>query len=369
MFYDWLKIYQDFEHEIPLIGDTALHCVDAITGNINKVLQPRYQHEGSFSTSISISISGNRITVDGNPSRMNRIDNLFGLTSIDSCVNVYNRILKNLGLPQFTKCSKVSYLQGEDGTKVKKTSDGAIITRLDITSNRATGNNCSLPYIKAVSTQPFRHMKPHLYPNGRTAAWFSDVNSLKASRMMFPSVYEKAFEIRKNHAKKIEKQFGLDSHEYKYIKDIIKYCDDNGVVRFEQKLKPDFLTRHGFNYWGLFKDESLKPYHDEFINIDKNLQVTAMTIENISDRLIRESIVENTKAANTTAMYAIQWSTGQTFDLSKSAVKTHRARLRKIGIDIAIPCDLSKFSLINIVRTQEIEVSYLSIPHWYKQAA
>ncbi|WP_420884523.1 phage/plasmid replication domain-containing protein [Aggregatibacter kilianii] len=43
-----------------------------------------------------------------------------------------------------------------------------------------------------------------------------------------------------------------------------------------------------------------------------------------------------------------------------------RSRLRKIGIDIANKCDLSKFSPVKVVSSREIKVSNLIVPTWYK---
>ena len=65
-------------------------------------------------------------------------------------------------------------------------------------------------------------------------------------------------------------------------------------------------------------------------------------------------------------MYAIQWAGGMVFDLSKTQVKTHRSRLRKIGIDIALVCDLSKFSPVRIKEAREIEKGELVLPDWYR---
>lgn len=57
--------------------------------------------------------------------------------------------------------------------------------------------------------------------------------------------------------------------------------------------------------------------------------------------LISQSIAPNETAANATLVYVVKWMEGVSFDLEKSAVKTHRARLRKLGIDIAQPYDPS----------------------------
>jgi len=68
-------------------------------------------------------------------------------------------------------------------------------------------------------------------------------------------------------------------------------------------------------------------------------------------------------------MYALQWMTGKAkFDFNKSAVQTHRARLRQIGIDIANPCDTSKVRpVIHTASREVIPVDVLQIPSWYRR--
>lgn len=58
----------------------------------------------------------------------------------------------------------------------------------------------------------------------------------------------------------------------------------------------------------------------------------------VPDLLLSKGIVSSEHAANSTALYLIKWSEGLLFDRSKSSVAVHRARLRKIGLDILKPC-------------------------------
>lgn len=57
----------------------------------------------------------------------------------------------------------------------------------------------------------------------------------------------------------------------------------------------------------------------------------------IHARLLFEGIVTSDASANAALIYVVKWMEGQVFDLQKSAVKVNRARLRKLGIDIAKP--------------------------------
>jgi len=363
MFLDWLTMYQDHDHSLPLLGNVHSIIVDTQTGEQLQLRQPTIVHEGSFSTSIHIRVSGDRVTVSGNPSRINRLDNLFGFASIDQCVAVYNRILVSLGLPPFTKCTKVLHRQSDDGSRAESTSDGGIITELHITSNRMVGQGATNDYIKALSTQRYHNSIPRLHTNGKTCDWLSQQG--KAS-LIYPSVYDKANEMRLHQLPKIDRRFGKGSAESHDLTRVIAYCEQFGVCRFEQKLKAAFLRRRHCRFYGLFDPAILSPLHQEFLALDERLQVTDMKLETIADRLLRLGIVTSVKAANSTTLYALQWMAGQRFDLQKSQVQLHRARLRKIGIDIAEACDLTKHSPVVIRSAKQIVVQDLPIPIWYR---
>lgn len=382
MFLDWLSIYQDHDHQLPLVSARHFIAVDTETGEDLGIKQDTLQHAGSYSTSINIRVSGNRVTVTGNPSRVNRMENLFGYTTVDQCVEVYNRILSQYGLPPFTKCTKVWHVAGE-GSKIKTITDGAVITELHITSNVTTGSTSSFDhyqnlqyerfeshadtYIKAISTLPYRNSIPRLHTNGKTCDWLTKRG--KGSTLIYPSVYNKAFELELHALPKIKRSHGVESDEYKYLQSVIDYCNQHGVVRFEQKLKSAFLRRNNMQFYGLSNFKALRAVHDEFINLHKKLKVESMTLESITQQLLNAGICETWRSANVTTMYAIQWMHGHQFDFSKSQVKTHRARLRKIGIDIAMPCDVTKFSLVTVKEAKQITVGQLVAPTWYRRPA
>ncbi|HAT2715964.1 TPA: DNA replication protein [Aeromonas hydrophila] len=164
---------------------------------------------------------------------------------------------------------------------------------------------------------------------------------------------------------KIARKFGDDSNEMRHLQNIIGYCRSVGLVRFEQKLKSRYLQRNNLQYWGLSDYSPLETLMNDFINIDQKLSVTSMDFETISERLLTLGIVDTTRAANTTAMYALQWMHGQNFDLSKTQIQTHRARLRKIGIDIATKCNISKFSPIFVTARREVKSNIAVPPSWY----
>lgn len=65
----------------------------------------------------------------------------------------------------------------------------------------------------------------------------------------------------------------------------------------------------------------------------------------IPQMLIDAGVVSNLYAARTTSNYALMWSQGAQLDFSKSSTNLHRARLRKIGIDIKKPYQGELYSL------------------------
>jgi hypothetical protein len=298
----------------------------------------------------------------GNPSRWGRLDNLFGLTSVDACVSVYNQILTDLNLPLFTKCTRTMFTQTKENQKASLTSDGAIIRELHITSNRAVGQGNEDDYISGLSTQPYRNSVPRLHSNGKSVDWLSKQGNVN---LIYPTVYNKSHEIGLHSLTKIKNKFSEDSEQYRYILSVMNYCALQGIVRFEQKLKSRYLQKQSLMFWGLSDYSQLNQLHSEFLQLDKKLSVNAMDFETISEHLISCGVVDTVRAANTTAMYAIQWFHGHSFDFNKRQVQDHRARLRKIGIDIGQRCNVAKFSPVVVRETREIKVTDCVMPHWY----
>jgi len=362
MFYDWLSIEQDFGYQLPIIGDVAYQRIYLETGEASLLIQPPYQHKGSYCDQVRISAYGSVLKMSGNPSRWGRLENLFGLRTVDNCVAVFNQILNELNLPNFTKCTKLM-ARASKGSKIELISDGATVKELHITSNRIVGKGNVNDYLAGLSTLNYRNSVPRLHSDGNTVDWLS---KLGFANLIYPCVYNKGYEIDKHSVTKIKNKFGEDSPELSYLNNVIDYCNDNGVVRFEQKLKSRYLQRENLHRWGLTDYTRLNELHDEFLNIDKKLSVNSMDFETISEQLLRHGVVDTTRSANTTAMYAIQWMHGHTFDFGKTQVKTHRARLRKIGIDIMQRCNLAKFSPVTVREIRQVQVSDCPIPSWYQ---
>lgn len=368
MFIDWLTVTQEYDHDLPVVCDVFTVTIDSHTGEHLTTRQPRFKHQGSYSSLIMISVQGRKVRVEGNPSRINRLDNLFGYKSVAQCLHVYNGILAEYGLPQFTAGTRLEHRQSQDGKRSQQWSDGCCIERIDLTTNVGVGEGNVLAYLRGLSTQRIGHSIGYLFPNGRTVDWTASGKRKGGVRLQYRKVYDKSFELAQNLIPKIKRLFGDDSAELNYAAKVQQYCTAHGVVRYEQELKSEYLSRENLRYYGLFDESRFQAIHDEFLQTDERLQVTAMDLQTISQTLQANGICSSTYAANTTAMYAWNWMNGQTFDFTKSQVQTHRARLRKIGIDIANQCDHSRFTPVIVAHAREVTKTYdLPMPSWYRQ--
>lgn len=366
MFIDWLSVSQEHPHDLPVVCDVFTITVDAITGEKISERQPRFKHEGSFSTSITVHVQGRKVRVEGNPSRINRLDNLFGYERIEQWISVYNGILAEYGLPGFTRCTTRMLRDGSSGARAGDwLSDGACIERIDLTTNVAVGQGNVLAYLRGIASQRVGHSIGNLFPNGRTVDWRTEKGGC---RLQYRKAYDKAYEVDLHLIPRAKRLFGDDSPELRYAQQVRDYCAAHGVVRMEQELKSEFLQRENLRFWGLFDERRFSELHGEFLAIDERLKVTAMDIVSISQQLILEGIVDTTRAANTTALYAIQWMHGQAFDFNKKQVQTHAARLNRIGINIRNACDTSRFAPVIVRQAREIEKTYqLPVPTWYRR--
>ncbi|OLU30705.1 hypothetical protein BVH03_09450 [Pseudomonas sp. PA15(2017)] len=368
-FIDWLTISQEFDFDLPVVCDVFTLTIDANTDEVLSTRQPRFKHEASHSTSITIHVQGRKIRVEGNPSRVGRLDNLFGFTTIEQCVSVYNAILREYGLPGFTRCTGSDLRQGQSGGSAGDwIGDGAKIERIDLTTNVSVGEGNVLAYLRGVSSQRLGHSIGFLYPNGRTVSWTPKGNG-KGGRLQYRKAYDKAFEMDANLLPRMKRLYGDESPEFQYAQRVRDYCAEHGVVRMEQELKNEFLQRHHLAWWGLFDERRFGELHGEFLRVDERLQVTAMDMMTIADKLLEKGIVNSRQAANSTASWAILWMHGSPFPGNQRSLGTHAARLNKIGINIRNACDTSRFAPVFVRQCREITKSnVLAIPSWYQRA-
>ncbi len=358
-FIDWLSVTQEHpEGGLPVVGKEMVTKYDLQTGQILRDSPNSKTLEGSYSTYLLVRCDGIRVSVEGNPSRWQRLDNLFGLQTFDECIRVYNLLLNELGLPPFTKCIKLGWEQSPEGKKVRRITDGAVITRVDFTRNLSVGKGNTLPFLRALSSQSIgKGKRPNLYPNGKTVDWG------KGSTYWYQKVYEKAEDLKKSLAKLIKKE--LPKEEKSYLEKLILHCEREGIIREEKEFKSRFLKRKKLCYYGMTRESDFDMYLMDIEQMIERLEMSTSDYETIADQLLNRGIVKSRQAANATQSYHLAWLHGQSFTGSKSQFYVHRGRLLQLGIDLSIQHDISK-AYPQIKRQREILVSTALPPSWYQ---
>lgn len=344
---------------LPVVGKELCWRVDAATGESSNPTPTPVRLEGSYSSLITVRCDGYRVSVEGNPSRWMRMDNLFGFTTIDQCVAVYNKILKQCGLPPFTKLiGPPTFRQSPDGKRALMETNGAVIKHIDFTRNLSVGQGNEEAYLRALSSQTIGRGKVgYLYSNQQTVDWN------KGSTYRYDKVYVKAYDLEKHKNSRVSPR--TNPQDIKYYDQLIEYCKTNGVVREEHSFKRPFLRRKNLCFYGLVTEKDFEPFLDDLEKAMKRLEVTHTEYDTISDQLMAVGVCKSRQSANATQSVYLQWLHGQKLQRN-SQYYVHRARLLEIGVDIAVKFDVTRLP-IQIRRQEVIDVKPLVAPDWYQQ--
>lgn len=361
---DQVSQTENREGYIPVIATHRYIRYDLATGERTEHFDD-FNMEGSFSSFLKIKCDGFRVSVFGNPSRWGRVDNLFGLKTFDDCMAVYNKILIELGLPPFTKCTSFYFADAKKGKGThKKIYNGALFTHIDFTRNHSVGEGNEQPFNKALSSHAINRSIPaYLYPNEHTVEWYSKNIQGNGSTFRYVKVYTKTADLLRNQKKHL-KGASLEDHEY-YHK-LIDFTARLGVVREEHSFKRAYLERYEMQAYGLVKEEDFKQELQCITDIRKRLEVSKMEYETMAEQLIEEGICKSMQAANATQSAYLKWLHGSSFDRSKSQYRIYRKRLLSLGIDISQKLDISRAPL-RLKSCEIIEVKSLEMPEWYRK--
>lgn len=369
-FIDKLCLYQIHDAELPFIGKNGAIDFDLLTGETDDALKIKGKLPvmASYSTSIRVHCDGQKVYVEGNPSRFGRCENLFGLTSIDDCIAVYNHVLLSLGLPPFT-AGRFEFLQGKDGEKQRKMYTGAVITHIDITKNHMVGQDNTYAFLRAVSTLSLPNGKlPYLYPNGATVEWSSSKCG-RGSSWDYSKIYIK-------HVDLIDKQKSnlkdATDEDCEYYQKVIEHCKHAGLIREEHSFKSKKLQRYDLCYYGFVTLKQLVEHHTltTLEKLTTTLEAATMDYVTIADQLLAKHIVNSRQAANATQNIAMAWLNDPRFHektARNSQYYVHKKRLLALGLDISVPFRADRNVLPMIRNQREItRYEYQERPSWYR---
>lgn len=362
-FIDRLFMQQDHPAgDLPLVGQHVIERVELETGEYLPLSVNQKVLEGSYSTKLTIRCDGTRVRVEGNPSRWQRMDNLFGLLTLDECVAIFNNVLARYNLPPFTKNTLVQYRQSPNGKTAQLVGNGAEITAIDWTINHEIGQGKEQSFIRGMSSMQIgRGRKPKLYPDGNTCNWG------EGSTWIMTKLYNKAAELKKHLKKDQRKKEPISDDRLNYIQSLIQYCEQKGVVREEHSLRQALIKRHNLQFYGRVTEADFCPHLKEIETAMNTIQISHDEHQSIADQLLALGIVKSQQAANTTQSHALLWQHGMDLrqTLKSSQFYEHKARLKAIGIDIGQQFDVSRMCP-TLKRSEVIEIRRLPIPSWYQ---
>lgn len=398
MFCDWLNVWQQFDGSeypdylggrvISIEGACGLEraaVADAETGemieqwtvsgsdDIGFNTAKFAAHRGSYETNIMIRFVAGRLEVRGNPSSYGRLDNLFGL-QLDACIDVYNGVLAQLGLPQFTD-GEVQRIWLENEERWSTVYTGAHVTRVDMTQNLAVGMGRVRDFHKWLAQQKFSRSSPGDDDLEKFARWnYESVYTSNSKYWINSKFYDKSAAIEQRTLPEYLKRLKAASREGRmtrgdvqalyeeaeqYLNRLACWCAEHGVTRGEWSFRSRwFAQNEGIGFWkpGQTESEILKFAGAEMEKINLRACVhNELEFESLTDREYRT---------------LQRWKQGENLKeiYSNSAFYRFRsAILKKTGHDIAarpLQTSLPEFRPVYF-RVQPLSLS--DAPVWYRR--
>lgn len=321
VFCDWLSINQTFPYAVPVLRDGVIVRID---NDGQKVFETagRYQHVGSHDTSVVLRSDGRRVELSGNVGAFGRACNTFGY-SVTDCVRIANKILAEFDLPPF------GYGETRRHGSDVLTESGARIAQVHLTVNFACGS--------VADADRFLH-----FLGGRTMGRHVAVTRPGSvawgygSKFYNAIAYNKAVELR-------DHQKGDDR--------MSDWLLDQGCIRLECKLKSRYLTQKALYKVGAWEaiNSAAVEWTEIFGKVLRGFEVN-------EDRVFDGLPPALRRVAN-------DWLNGVDLraEVSPATWYRWRAALKKYGIDIRVPCDVTRLP----IRVRVLDVKPLSRPDWY----
>jgi Phage replication protein CRI len=354
---DWLTVIQDHDsvevcgprersgnpvtRAFPVFGSDLLLFVDLESGELKAQAVKSYQCEGSYDSRLLVRSDGRRVEVSGNPSRWAQPHSLDGLVTISECLELYNAILSTLGLPGFSSgCSTYPsprLLQRGDSI----VAEGCRITRLDLANLWETGgpgNDYAL--LRGLAQVTHRGKVPMVYGKGETVAWGG------GSRHVYVKYYLKGPELLKHG--------GPEASE------AARWAGAVGLVRHEVTLKSMWLRKMGLERPELWTPQGMVEVMRNY-SMHERVGVCRGGWSYVYQDLVEKGVP--TSRARRAQESAYAYMSGHVFrtgeNISRSAFYRLRGDLRKVGIDISAPLNVSALHVS--VKTVEMRPANLPL--------
>lgn len=329
--------------------------MDVATGQIEvqRVLSDTVQ--SSWDTGLQVRSTGGLVEVSGNPSKWGRLDAVTGIGDLWGCIDLYNGVLNELGLPFFTRGW---YLRDSEGETFYP---GPTVSRVDLTRNLVAGRNGSRQFVDWMESQvwglrlPFRRMGENTVGAGRR----------NRRQRVF---YDKGLEIRENISKWIRSRSFEKEAALPYLNVLADWCASKGIVRDEIRLGSKFFSGHELRMAENWNPDTAEWLFNEQSEI-QTLEAGAMIDyrSGVYDVLIAKGYSE--KMAGTLQKVVHSWLHGDEWKLGlkKPTVYKYAAILRReCGLDLRKQSNIR--SLAVCIKPRVLEARPLTradLPEWY----
>jgi hypothetical protein len=348
---DWLTVRQ-YHAKAPLLGDSLLLFVGLEEGEIRSQAVRGLQHRGSHDSSLQVRSDGRLVEVSGNPSKWGRFDNLYGHATVQDCIEVFNAVLRQLGLPEFTDDDRTRLAPHQYAKSDEVAPNGCTITRVDLCRNWQAGSPQAARSVVAALGSVVRMGKPGwVSPDGCTVAWGI------GSRYVYTKYYLKGPELLKHP--------GSDPD---YSARLAAWCDTVGIVRQEVSLKSMQLKRNGLDRPARWSRAVMQEQLDAY-SPHRDAGQGRCSFQDLYQTLVESGVPRSRARAAQNALYA--YLAGQVFEwrgpnanISRSAFYRLKSDLAVAGVDPAAPLNVATLP----VRVREVSLSPAEVPDWYRWA-
>jgi hypothetical protein len=335
VFVDWVTIRQQHTgRDLPRVY-SGVNTREDRDGIIECQTVLREKVVGSFDDTMWVRCDGTSVEFDGNISRWDRRDNVFGYSLPETIARI-NRLLGRFQLPPFTVGDRMRF--ADSGVVWT----GARLSRLDITCNYATGSAADAErVIIALGQHHVGRLKGQVTPDGATVLYgYGASGTSGGTKYVSGKCYIKHVELRNNLKKKSGSH--VDS-------DLIDWCRSLGIVREEFTLKSRFLTQSGLCWLG-----EIEPSH-----------LFSIYRRRTQFRRFRDMELKDTSALSAGARGTLaRYEQGEPHGLTRPTFYRHRSEILKtVGIDISVTRNVEKV----VLPVKIIELQAMVAPEWYRR--
>ena len=293
--------------------------------------------KGSYDSSAQIHMENGWLSVTCNPSRLDRLDNFYGL-SLDDSIKKINSFLNSLGLPSFTyvNSSEIDFKITPGGSISFSCDNAAVITMIHLTTNFLLDSSASDYHQFLLRHKPFRSSKVKADDINSFARYnFDSIVLAHAKKRYKIKCYDKVLELgeqikrckvlkRKLSSKVLSNDdsfriFKACDTRINYLSAVRNYFlkSDVNISRFEVELWSTFLASD-YRYRFLTNSSS-----DAFSSYFDSLVSKAMDFNPISDVSVADKL--------TCKEFGVfqKWKQGADLKLKKTTFYRHRASIKK----------------------------------------